>query len=79
MTEPAPQYQQALTLINLSRFEEARIKLKAVIEKFPKSRFNSLASLQLKKISDELRIQSTAEKYRTEVIKDPKTIESPNF
>lgn len=79
VSEAAPHYQQALTLMNLGRFEEARSKLKEIIEKFPKTRFNSLASLQLKKISAELKEQAVSKNYQTEVIKESKTIESPNF
>lgn len=79
VTEPAPHYQQALSLMNLSRFEEARSKFKEIIEKFPKTRFNSLASLQLKKISSELKEQNISKHYQTEIIKESKTIESPNF
>lgn len=79
VSEPAPHYQQALALMNLSRFEEARNKLKEIIEKFPKTRFNALASVQLKKISSELREQAVSKNYQTEVIKESKTIESPNF
>jgi type IV pilus assembly protein PilF len=79
VTEPAPHYQQALALMNLSRFEEARIKLKELIEKFPKTRFNSLANLQLKKITAELQEQSNTGNFQTEIIKESKTIDSPNF
>ena len=79
VTEPAPHYQQALVLMNLNRFEESRKILKEIMDKFPKTRFNSLASNQLKKISAELREQSGAGSFQTEVIKESKTIESPNF
>lgn len=78
-SEPAPYYQQALSFINLGRFEEARIKLNDLISKFPNNQFSNLATLQLKKISSELKEQSTAKSYRTEVINELKTIESPNF
>lgn len=77
--EPAPHYQQALSLLNLSRFEEASIKFKEIVEKFPETRFNSLATLQLKKISSELKSQNISKNYQTEVIKESQTIESPNF
>ncbi len=79
VSEPAPHYQQALVLMNLNRFEEARKKLKEVMEKFPKTRFNTLAALQLKKISAEIREQTATKSFQTEVIKESKTIESPNF
>jgi Tfp pilus assembly protein PilF len=79
VTEPAPHYQQALALMNLSRFDEAKIKFKEIIEKFPKTPFKSLASLQLKKISSEQGEQAVSRNYQTEVIKESKTIQSPNF
>ncbi|MDO9180871.1 MAG: tetratricopeptide repeat protein [Bacteriovorax sp.] len=79
VTEPAPHYQQALVLMNLNRFEESRIKLKDIMTKFPNSRFNTLAGIQLKKISAELREQSANQNFQTEIIKESKTIESPNF
>lgn len=79
VSEPAPHYQQALALMNLNRVEEARIKLKEIIEKFPKTRFNTLANIQLKKIASELQEQSATRSFQTEVIKESKTIESPNF
>lgn len=79
VTEPAPHYQQALSLMNLGRFEEARRKFKEIMEKFPKSRFNALASIQLKKVSAELREQTATKTFQTEVIKESKTVESPNF
>lgn len=79
VTEPAPHYQQALALMNLNRFEESRIKLKEIMDKFPKTRFNAMASIQLKKIAAELHGQSETRTFQTEVIKESKTIESPNF
>lgn len=80
VNEPAPHYQQALALMNLGRYEEARSKLKDIMEKFPKTRFVSLASQQLKKISSEIREQAASNKnFQTEVIKESQTIESPNF
>ena len=79
VTEPAPHYQQALALMNLNRFEEARIKLKEIMDKFPKTRFNTLAGVQIKKITKELHEQSATGNFQTEVIKESKTIESPNF
>lgn len=79
VNEPAPHYQQALALMNLNRFEESRNKFKYIMDKFPKSQFNALANIQLRKISAQLHEQSTAGNFQTEVIKESKTIESPNF
>ena len=77
--EPAPHYQQALALMSLSRFDDARVKLKDIIQKFPKTRFYSLANIQLKKIAEEIKEQTLTKSFQTEVIKESKTIESPNF
>ncbi|MBP9681281.1 MAG: tetratricopeptide repeat protein [Bacteriovorax sp.] len=77
--EPAPFYQQALSLINLNRFEEARLKLKEIIEKFPKTRFHSLANQQLRNITGQQREQASGKIFQTEIIKESKTITSPNF
>lgn len=80
VSEPAPHFQQALTLMNLSRFEEARSKLKMIIEKFPKTKFVTLANQQLRKLSNDIREQTAnSRSFQTEVIKESKTIESPNF
>ena len=79
VSEPAPHYQQALALMNLNRFEDAKVKFKEIIEKFPKTRFNTLSSVQLKKIANESREQASNSNFQTEVIKESKTIESPNF
>ncbi len=80
VNEPAPHYQQALVLMNLSRFEEARAKFKLVIEKFPKTKFVALSNQQLKKLSNEIKEQSANNKnFQTEIIKESQTIESPNF
>ena len=77
--EPAPHYQQALSLMNLNRFEDARVKLKDIIQKFPKTRFYTLAIVQMKKISEEVKENTATKNFQTEVIKESKTIESPNF
>ena len=79
VNEPAPHYQQALALINLNRFDESKSKLKEVMDKFPKSRFNTLAAIQLKKLSTESHQQAADGDFQTEIIKESKTIESPNF
>lgn len=79
VNEPAPHYQQSLALMNLGRYEEARTKLKTLIEKFPKSPFNTLAQTQLKKIAQNIHEQALNKTYKTEVVKESQTIESPNF
>lgn len=79
VNEPAPHYQQALALISLNRFEEAKHKLKSIIDKFPKSRFSTMASIQLKKNTEEMYEQFKIKNFQTEVVKESKTIESPNF
>jgi Tfp pilus assembly protein PilF len=80
VSEPAPHFQQALALMNLGRFEEARTKFKTVIEKFPNTKFVTLANQQLKKLSNQIKEQSANNRtFQTEVIKESQTIESPNF
>ncbi|MGZ3787667.1 MAG: tetratricopeptide repeat protein [Bacteriovorax sp.] len=79
VAEPAPLYQQALVLMNLNRFEEAKTKFKEIMEKFPKTRFYALAGMQLKKMTTDLREQSATRSFQTEIIKESQTIESPNF
>ena len=79
VSEPAPHYQQALALMNLNRFEEARMKLKMLIEKHPKTRFFSLSQVQLKKITEEIREHATLKNFQTETVKESKSVESPNF
>ncbi len=78
VNEPAPHYQQALTLINLNRTDEARTKFKEIVTKFPNSRFHSLANQQLKKLSNQMTTEQAVNR-QTEIIKESKTIESPNF
>lgn len=80
VSEPAPHFQQALALMNLGRFEEARMKLNSIIEKFPKTKYVTLANQQLKRLSAEIKEQTANNRnFQTEVIKESKTIESPNF
>lgn len=79
VNEPAPHYQQALSLMKLGRFEESRSKFKYIEEKFPKTSFSNMATLQLKKISSHIKQQTLTKNYQTEVISDSKIIETPNF
>ncbi len=81
VSEPAPHYQMAMTLLSLNRTEEAKKKFQEITEKFPKDRYAALSSVQLNKIT-ESSIQPSTRASRTEVIKNVKnnqTIESPNF
>lgn len=80
VSEPAPHFQQALALMNLGHFEEARTKFKTIIEKFPKTKFVAQANHQLKKLSNQMKEQSANNRtFQTEVIKESQTIDSPNF
>lgn len=79
VTEPAPYYQQALTLINLNRTTEARRKLLEISDKFPATRFSSLAQAQLKKLENSGDNQSSTRASQTEIIRESKSVETPNF
>ncbi len=83
VSEPAPFYQQALALLNLNRNPEATQKFKEVMEKFPGTRYSSLANSQLKKIEQNENQQTLSKGYQTEVIKEPaaqsQSVETPNF
>lgn len=50
--EPEPHLEQALVLINLNRYEEAKAKLNEVMEKFASTRYESLAKVQLNKLQE---------------------------
>ena len=79
VSEPAPHYQQAMTLLNLNRTNEAKRKFSEIAEKFSGTRFGTLATLQIKKIQDN---HSSVNSLQTEVIKSKDledTIESPRF
>ncbi|MBY0412778.1 MAG: tetratricopeptide repeat protein [Bdellovibrionales bacterium] len=80
VSEPDPQYYQALALLNLGRTQEAKLKFLEVEEKFSKTRFGSMAALQLKKIRNELDEQSEARSTRTEKTRSSEeSVETPNF
>ena len=49
------------------------------MDKFPKTVFSGMAANQLKKMINDLHEQSANNHLQTEVIKESKTIESPNF
>ena len=77
--EPAPYYQQALTLINLNKPAEAKRKLLEITDKFPSTRFSSMAVAQLRKLESMPEGQSSTRASQTEVIKESRAVETPNF
>lgn len=77
VSEPGPHYQQALALLNLNRETEAKMKFQEITEKFPTSRFGTMAAIQIKKINNTNEEQST--RTQTELIRDSKAVETPNF
>lgn len=77
VSEPGPHYQQALALLNLNRATEAKMKFQEITEKFPASRFGTMAAIQIKKINNTNEEQST--RTQTELIRDSKAVETPNF
>jgi Tfp pilus assembly protein PilF len=77
VSEPAPHYFQAVTLINLDRKTQAKKKFQEIITKFPATQYHKMASGQLNKLNqtsanDEEGL--TIDKQQTEVISD-----SPKF
>jgi type IV pilus assembly protein PilF len=49
--DPSPIYYQAITLIEMGNFDEARIKLNEVDSRFPKSEYSSKARMKLMNIT----------------------------
>ena len=59
VNNPAPHYQQALSLLELDLQEQAFLKLKEVIEQFPTSRYSILATRKLRAVQvEQLRSQN---------------------
>ena len=77
VSDPAPQYQIALTLINLNKPAEAKMRFQEIVEKFPSTRFGTLAAVQIKKLMNSNEEQSN--RTRTEIIKKSDPVETPNF
>lgn len=76
VSEPGPHYQQAMALLNLNRPTEAKLKFQEITEKFPATRFGTMASIQIKKINNNNEEQST--RTQTEMIRS-NSVETPNF
>lgn len=76
VSEPGPHYQQALALLNLNRSTEAKLKFQEITEKFPATRFGTMAAIQIKKINNNNEEQST--RTQTEMIRS-NSVETPNF
>lgn len=72
VNNPEPHYFVAETLINLNRIEDAKLKLKELSEKFPKSNFKILALKKLKNLN-----QNSQE--ANENINPSKLTETPKF
>jgi type IV pilus assembly protein PilF len=77
VSDPAPSYQVAMMLLNLNKPVEAKMKFKEVTEKFPETRFGTLAALQIKKLNNPKDEQST--RTQTERILNSGPVETPNF
>lgn len=76
VSDPGPHYQQAMTLLNLNRPTEAKLKFQEITEKFAATRFGTLAAIQIKKIDNNNEEQST--QTQTDMIRS-NTVETPNF
>ncbi len=59
VNQPAPHYQQAIALIKLRRYDEARSKLQEVIEMFSSSHYSQLALNKLNSIKNQGRLELT--------------------
>jgi len=70
---PAPHYYQALSLINLSRFDEARIKLDEIDTRFKNSTFAKMARMKTLELN-QLQKNKTQESHAS-----GKMLESPEF
>ncbi len=70
---PAPHYYQALSMINLGRYDEARIKLDEIETHFKKSIFATKARAKALEISN-IESRKTSESHASR-----KVLESPNF
>ncbi|MDC1175334.1 tetratricopeptide repeat protein [Bacteriovoracaceae bacterium] len=68
VNNPAPHYQQAISLLELNLHQQALIKLKEIIEQFPTSRYSILATRKLRVIEIE-RLKSR----RTKMSKNTKS------
>ncbi|MBC7430098.1 MAG: tetratricopeptide repeat protein [Bacteriovorax sp.] len=77
VSDPAPLYQIAITLVNLNRPTEAKMMFQEIMEKFPSTRYGTLAAVQIKKISNSNEEQSI--RTRTELMKQSDPVETPNF
>ena len=71
---PAPHYHQALSLIGLRRYNEARVKLDEVDARFGKSEFASLARRKMMELNQIEQSQMTEDTHASR-----KMIESPDF
>ncbi|MBC7713815.1 MAG: tetratricopeptide repeat protein [Rhizobacter sp.] len=76
VSDPAPQYQVAMALLNLNRPAEAKMKFQELAEKFPSTRFGTLAAVQIKKLNN---TNETSTKTQTELINNSNAVETPNF
>ncbi len=70
---PAPHYYQALTLIQLSRYDEARIKLDEIDTRFKNSSFAKMARMKVIEIN-QLEKNKSQESHASR-----KVLESPDF
>lgn len=71
VSEPAPMYEQAVSLMNLERKDEAKKKFQELITKFPKSQYRTMAISQIAQINNNSNNQEenfSVNKRQTEVI-----------
>lgn len=71
VSEPAPLYQQAVTLNNLERKDEAKKKFQEVISKFPTTQYKAMAVSQINQLNEKTENDDKSlsiNKRQTEVI-----------
>jgi Tfp pilus assembly protein PilF len=69
VNQPEPHYAMALTLINLGKKEEAKLKLNSIIEKFSTTKYKILAQKKITQITNET---STIEEQATSTVETPR-------
>lgn len=79
VNQPAPVYQQAITLQNLNKQTEANKKFKEVMEKFPGTKYSTQAFTQLKKSAQTEDQQQVSRGYKAEELNQSTSAETPSF
>lgn len=79
VSQPEPHLEQALVLLSLNRFEEARSKFNEIKEKFASTRYESIAQVQLNKLQQLTKESSLRTNYMNVSEENNSGIASPKF